>query len=302
MNPLPRLAACLLAAAVLPCAAEVKVQAEAPPGPALSAEQIVDRNVSARGGLDAWRQIRTMVWTGHMQGASADQPMMQFVLDQARPNRTRFEVNAMGKVSLRVFDGVRGWKLHPGHGTSPEVQPFDLKEVRFAQEEQVIDGPLIDYASRGATVTLAGLEEVGGHRAWHLDVTRASGAMESVWVDAETFLDLRYDRTSYGPGGHPVLVTVYYHDYHPVEGRQIPAVIDLGGSYDRPASRMVIEQVQLNVDLDPRTFTVAGSIRHRAKWHPGLGRGQASAALPGAPLLPAAAGTPVATPPSAVSP
>jgi len=264
MSALIRHLTLLLAGALAPVWAVAAVQAMPPPGPALSAEQIVERNVSARGGLDAWRQIRTMVWAGHMLGSSPDQPMLQFVLDQARPDKTRFEVNAMGKVSVRVFDGLHGWKLRPGRGLTPDVQAFDIKEVRFAQEEQVIDGPLIDYAARGSQLTLVGLEDVGGRQAWHLDVTRASGTRESVWVDAETFLDARYDRISYGPGGNPVLVTVFYRDYHQVQGVQIPFLIDMGGVYDKPANRMVIEHVALNVDLDPRVFAEPGHERRRA--------------------------------------
>ncbi len=280
-----------LIAALLPCGAAATVQADPPPSPALTAEQIVARNVAARGGLEAWRRIQNMVWTGRMIGTSADQPVMQFVLDQARPNKTRFEVTVMGQKSVRVFDGFNGWKLRPGHGMSTETEPFTLKEVRFAQEEEVIDGPLIDAAARGSQVSLSGLEEVAGHPAWRLEVTRASGIHATVWVDAETFLELRHDRISYNFAGKPVPVTTWYRNYHEVQGLQMPAMIDIGGSYDRPANRMVIEQIELNTDLDPRTFGVTGSTRHHAKWNPGTQRSRVGASLLTPPPPPTAAST-----------
>jgi len=40
--------------------------ARAPTLPPLTAEQIVERNVTARGGLAAWKAVQTMSWKGKM--------------------------------------------------------------------------------------------------------------------------------------------------------------------------------------------------------------------------------------------
>src|SRR5215475_9228127 len=61
----------------------------------LSAEQIVARNAAARGGLEAWRKVQTMLWMGHIESVHATVPSMQFILAQQRPNRVRFEINAL---------------------------------------------------------------------------------------------------------------------------------------------------------------------------------------------------------------
>lgn len=73
--------------------------------PKLTAGQIVDRNVAARGGLDAWRKIQTMVWIGHLESEHAPLPSMGFVLEQKRPDMTRFQLIAMNERTVRVFDG-----------------------------------------------------------------------------------------------------------------------------------------------------------------------------------------------------
>ena len=61
-----------------------------------SAAEIVERNVAARGGLDAWRKVQTMVWIGHIESAHAPVPIMQFKLEQKRPNKTRLQIHARG--------------------------------------------------------------------------------------------------------------------------------------------------------------------------------------------------------------
>src|SRR5258705_4651824 len=120
-------------------------------GSKLSAAEIVAKNVAARGGLDAWRKVDTMSWIGHIESAHAPAPRMPFRLEQKRPNKTRLQLDALGEKSLRVFDGLWGWKLRVGHGR-PAVQPFTPQELKFAQTAHVIDSPLIDYAAKGHSV------------------------------------------------------------------------------------------------------------------------------------------------------
>jgi len=225
----------------------------APPLRELSAAQIVEKNVAARGGLDAWRKIETMVWTGHMESIHAPVPMMLFVMQQKRPNKTHFEINALGERTVRVFDGQRGWKLKPDQQGKPQLKPFSFEEVTFARAAQVIDGPLIDYLAKGNSVTLEGLDEIEGHKAYRLGVRLATGESDQIWIDAETFLDVRYDRAfAAGPGRDRV--SVFYRDYKSVEGLQVPSVIETGTGPGARPDRMVIERVALNPPLDDRVF------------------------------------------------
>src|SRR5437899_8052329 len=130
----------------------------------LAAAEIVAKNVAARGGLDAWRKVETMVWIGHIESAHAPLPSMQFKLEQKRPNKTRLQINALGDKSVRVFDGVQGWKLRSARGR-PEVQPYLPQELKFAQAGDGIDGPLFGYAAKANAGTLGGADELGGGRA-----------------------------------------------------------------------------------------------------------------------------------------
>src|ERR1700680_1312874 len=53
--------------------AQLATAAESPaPSPRLSAEQIVERHVAARGGLQAWRAVQTLAVSGTMDAGSGD--------------------------------------------------------------------------------------------------------------------------------------------------------------------------------------------------------------------------------------
>src|SRR5882762_4150614 len=166
------------------------------------AAEIVAKNVAARGGLDAWRKVETMVWIGHIESAHAPLPRMQFKLEQKRPNKTRLQLNALGDKSVRAFDGMHGWKLRPAHGR-PEVEPYTPQELKFAQAGHGIDGPLIDYTAKDNSVTLESVDQIGERKAYHLNVRLAKGVTEDVWVDTMTYLDIRYDRMADGLAGAP---------------------------------------------------------------------------------------------------
>lgn len=219
----------------------------------LSAQQIVAKNAAARGGLEAWRKVQTMVWLGHIESARASLPSVLFTLSQERPNKMRFEISAMRERTLRVFDGTHGWKLRPAQGRA-EVQPYTPDEVRFAQSGPGLDGPLIDSAEKGSALSIVGIDQIEKHEAYHLIVRTAAGESQHVWVDTKTFLDIRYDRPAGGPAGASRTVSVVYRDYRATDGLMIPSIIETGVAPGVPPDRMVIERVVLNPSLSDQTF------------------------------------------------
>jgi len=101
--------------------------------------------------------------------------------------------------------------------------------LKFARTGQGIDGPLIDSAAKGTLVMLEGLDQIEGHKAYRLEVRLPSGERDRLWIDAKTFLDIRYDRVldGPGPGGLPrKVVSVLYRDYKSFDGLELPSVIE----------------------------------------------------------------------------
>jgi outer membrane lipoprotein-sorting protein len=220
----------------------------------LSADQIVEKNVAARGGLDAWRKIETMVWMGHVDSANAPEQNLPFVLAMKRPNKTRFEITVLNKSAVRVFDGKEGWKLNPSVMGSGELRPYTPDELKSAHDEQVIDGMLIDHQAKGVDVALNGVEKVDGRDAYRLGVKLPSGVVRHVWVDAQSFLDVKYDHQARGVHG-PVTVEVKYSDYRSVDGLQIPFTIESGAAASGKRDKLTLDKVSLNPPLDDAMFT-----------------------------------------------
>jgi len=230
------------------------VSAEATGKSDLSVEQILQRHAAARGGLDAWHKVQTMAWAGHIESGNTATAGTTFTMSLRRPDKTRFEISSPSQKAVHIFDGTHGWKLRQTASGSPGVQDYGPEELSFAHDALGMDGPLMDYKAKGVVVTLAGVEDIEGHKAYRLNLTLPSGAPRHSWIDARTFLEACYDRETQSAGGKAGKVLVYYRNYRPFEGLQIPLTIETGAGAGKAADKMVIDRVAVNPPLPDQLF------------------------------------------------
>jgi hypothetical protein len=114
-------------------------------------------------------------------------------------------------------------------------------------------------------VEVKGIDEIEKHKAYHLIVRTRAGESQHVWVDTQTFLEIRYDRPATTNAGASRTVSVIYRDYKDTEGVKIPAVIETGAGAGNTPDRMVTEKVLLNPQLSAETFSEPGGARKSAR-------------------------------------
>src|SRR5262249_40034513 len=148
---------------------------------------VVEKNIAARGGLNAWRAVRTLSWAGKMDAGgnsqrslkvpgmppppAAKEPRAQlqspFVMEMMRTRKSRLEIEFAGQTAVQVYDGTQGWKVRPFLNRH-EVEPFTPAELEAAATQADLDGALVDYAAKGTRVELEGVEQVEGRDAYKL--------------------------------------------------------------------------------------------------------------------------------------
>ena len=261
----------------------------------LSAADIVAKNVAARGGLQAWRAVQTMTMEGNL-GAGGNQratlhvptpqapgqksagqadtylpkrpvaeAQLPFVMDLARPRKQRIELQFNGQTAVQVYDGANGWKVRP-YLNRQEVEPFSSDEMKKASLQADLDGQLVDYAAKGSQVELVGMEKVEGRDNYNVKLTLKSGDSMHVWIDAKTFLETKMEGQPRVLDGTPHPVEVYFRDYRPVSGLQIPFLLETKvlpvqktatGFRDTPVpvEQIIIAKVTVNPQLDAALFS-----------------------------------------------
>jgi hypothetical protein len=229
---------------------------------AKTAAEVIDRNVAARGGLDAWRKVDAMVWLGHLEHNGKEVQRIPFVMTLKRPNLTRFELKEQFNSFTRIFDGAHGWKVRPGADGRPDTKAFSPEEAKFARTEFVIDGPLIDYQAKGVKADLDGVDTVDGRKAYRLSLRLPNGGERKVWIDIKTNLDIRLDRPATNPLKPGAPVSVYYRDYADTDGVQVARSIETGVGTGQ-GDKLVIDRVLVNPKLDDGTFALPPTPMHR---------------------------------------
>src|SRR3972149_8342285 len=82
-------------------------------------DELVARNVAARGGAEAWRGVSSLRLTGQVDVGQG--MLVPYVLEQKRPSKMRLEFVFDGETAVQCSDGKTGWKLVPFRGrTTPE--------------------------------------------------------------------------------------------------------------------------------------------------------------------------------------
>lgn len=257
-----------------------KVQPKASESAGLSAQQIIDKNVAARGGLKAWRAVQSMSMSGKMDAGrqraqvpevvtnsnlrkvkvdstkslpEAKVIQLPFTMEMKRPLKMRVELQFQGDTAVQVFDGTQGWKLRPFLGRH-EVEPYTAEEMKLASQQQQLDGFLIDYAAKGTKVVAEGMEQVEGKNAYKLKLTLKDGQVRHVWLDTQTFLDAKVDGTR-RMDGKPRTVMTYMRDYKSVNGLMLPFTMETTVDGIKDSERILIDKVVMNPQISDKRFT-----------------------------------------------
>lgn len=254
-------------AAAKPAAAKA---VRAPSLPALSAAQVVEKNVAARGGLAAWQAVQTLSWKGkmgagattydvvnqkgHLEQKEREETQLPFAFEFKRPLKSRLEIEFNDQSAVQVFDGTSGWKLRPFMGRSG-WEAFTPDELKASAAQPGIDGLLIDYASKGARVESAGTDLVEDHAAYKLKVTRKDGQVRHVWVDGQSFLDVQVEGDPRKLDGRPRAVVIYQRDFRRDQGLMIPHLLETAVEGGKKTEKISIEGVAINPKLDDSRFT-----------------------------------------------
>jgi hypothetical protein len=186
-------------------------------------------------------------------------------MELKRPRKMRFELQFNGKTAVQVYDGVNGWKLRPFLNRM-EAEPYTADERKIASTQADLDGPLVDYAAKGSHVELDGVEKVEGRDAYKLKVTTKDGQAIHVWIDAQTFLETKIDGQPRRLDGTEHPVEIYFRDFRPVSGLQIPYVLETKvlpvaknslGLRDTPVptEKITVEKVLINPRLEESRFS-----------------------------------------------
>ena len=236
---------CVISVALLPAAAETQNQ-NAP-----TLDELVAKNIEAKGGADALQKLQSLKLSGKML-INEGQIQLAFIQMKKRPGEVRTEETLQGMTAVDAYDGKDGWRIYPFQGRKdPERMSAD--DVKPLMEDAEMDGPLVDWKAKGSTLEYLGTEDVDGTMAHKIKVVRKNGDVNFVYLDPDYFLEIRIltERTRHGAQEE---TETDVGDYEKVGGVFIPFSIEDGRKGDPDKQKVIIEKAEANVPVDDAIF------------------------------------------------
>lgn len=221
--------------------------------PLLSAQtvdEIIAKNIQARGGMDKIKAVNTIRSTGTMtMGPGMEAPGSMIV---KRPDMARLEFTVQGLTAVQAYDGKDAWQIMPFTGKKdPEAMSADDK--KDLEENADIDGPLVDYKSKGNKVELLGKEKLEGTDAYKLKVTLKNGDVITMYLDADSYLEIKEETKRMVRGTEREVESVM-GDYKDVNGLMFAFAVENGVKGGQEKEKLTISKIELNVPVDNAIF------------------------------------------------
>jgi outer membrane lipoprotein-sorting protein len=228
---------------------------------AQTADELVAKNLQAKGGLENLKAVQGMKITGRVTlpgpggGGGVEVPII--ITTKKQPNRFRQESEFQGQKIIIGFDGASAWMINPRIGANP--QPIEGDRLEFVKQQADLDGPLVDYKAKGTTIEVQGVETVDGKKVHKLKVTPKIGRTVTLYLDAETGLEsktvLEPPRDASGQGSAAATLESVFSNYQRVGGRlTVPHTIQQ--KVNGQVLQINIERIEISPSIEDSLFTM----------------------------------------------
>jgi outer membrane lipoprotein-sorting protein len=213
-------------------------------------DEIVARNLAARGGADKLRAVTSVKMTGRVKGPGGEYPVVSWA---KRPNKMRRERISEGQTFVLGFDGMTVWQINPL--VSPKPREIAGPQAdRTRQDAGAFDTPLLDYKAKGTTVELVGTEPVQGITMHRLRVTWKNGSIQEIYLNVETMLEAKIVMQM-EQGGRKALVTSEFYNYKEVNGVTMP--FGIRQSFNgQVMAEVIYDQVEFDAPMADALFAM----------------------------------------------
>jgi hypothetical protein len=215
-----------------------------------TAEELVAKNLQAKGGVDKIKAIKSVRMSGNFDAGGFKATVSQY---SKRPDMVREMFTVQGMTQVQAYDGSSGWQISPfGGRKDPELLGED--DVRGLSEDADIDGPLVDAQAKGNKIEYLGHDQVDGDDAYKLKVTLKNGDIFYYYLDPDTYIEIQVEKQQFIRGSVRESITML-GSYKPVNGVMYPFFIE-SGPKNNPDQRgkITVTRIEANVPIEDSEF------------------------------------------------
>ena len=223
---------------------------------AQTADEVIEKCITAMGGRATLEKVKTRIMTGELTiGTPAGDIAGTVEMYGALPNKQRTVIKAdlskLGAGQLVIdqrFDGTNGYAMDTLQGNR-DITGNQLDNMKA----QSFPHPFLNYKAMGASATLGAKEQIDGRDMFVLNLEPPIGSPVKTFIDAETYLPARTILTTDMPQIGKIEQTLDVSDFRAVDdGTRMPFKMRL--SNPQNVITMTFTKVETNPALDDKMF------------------------------------------------
>lgn len=226
---------------------------------AQTADDLIAKNLAARGGADKLAAIHAIVTTGELRfpgDFKLAYKESRERIDPAADNcAIRVDATLQGLTLVQAYDGKDAWRINPFEGRR-DAERMGADESRELADQGSIDGALLAARVRGSQVDYLGREDLDGTDAYKLRVSQSDGTVYTYYLDPDSWLEIRIVERRTIRGSEKETETDL-GDYEQVNGVYFPFSI-VSGPKDAPDQKqtVTIASAEANTNVSPAVFAM----------------------------------------------
>lgn len=217
---------------------------------AQSANDIVNKYIDAMGGKAKLQQLNSVYEEISTSAMGQEIPGKVWIVNN---KGMRTEMSVMNQKIITVMTKDTGWMVNPLMGNSdPQALPID--QVKGSVSKLDLRGQLLDYASKGYTLTLLGKEAVAGKDNFKLKLVKGDQAF-TFFIDASTYLITKVAADA-KISGQDISTEIEFSDYKKTpDGYTFPNTTTIHMNAGATMEvKSTITKVTVNPTVDPQLF------------------------------------------------
>ena len=208
---------------------------------AQTADEIIQKYVTAIGGRDNWNKIRSLKYTASLNASGVEMQITSTILYK---KGCKTEITLDGNTSYSIITPNKGWTLSEPGG---KVEPMKPEDVSNAQEGLEIGNGLFDYKAKGNKVVYEGRRTIDGKMCFQLHATLGGREMD-MYIDVSSYYLVRTE-SKINNNGRTDMQVVTFADYRKFkEGIFFPMAFSYG------MGTASIKTIEVNFPVDEKIF------------------------------------------------
>jgi len=216
-----------------------------------SVEDVINKYIAARGGIDKLNSIDSIVFEGTTIVRGNIVPIK---ITQVQGKLFRKDIRFAGNSGFTIITPKKGWDYDPFSSYAPEEIP-QWKLQTFKNELDILN-PLVNYYSKGYKAKLLGKDILYDRECYKIQLNSGQGKESFYFIDCKTYLLLqsREKRESNGKtyGNSPETIT-NFRSYKKFSGVLFPQIIETESAEGKVDSLLFYE-IETNIPVDEELY------------------------------------------------